>query len=282
MKHIYLSAIALFAAILSVTAQRSPNLTIKGYYNQSNTSFAEITNGNHFLFHSAGGPSNAIEIGWSITNSATAPKDSVMMGDMLHIQHHYSNGSFHWNYTFSYSGIHLPAGQTSAIYPSTAGWPNTPGTGLMDVNSIFNGASGAHNVTWCDSVWIEAGTTTLVNPPAEADYSDNISCKTVVFDGWMTSVDDMDVDIYGDGLLVFPNPSATRDINIMFNFGHTTSKATVCIVDITGKIVYNQSVGSNLSGVQTIALNIPPLAPGMYALRLTAGDKAIIEKIYLY
>lgn len=282
MKSIYLITIILFTAASGAIAQRMPNLTIKGYFNQSNTAYTEITDGIHFLFNNTGGPTNAIEIAWSATNNATAPKDSVMMGDMLHIQHQYSTGSVQWNYTLGYSGVYLPAGQTTIIYPSSAGWPNTPGSGLMNVNSIFNGSSGAHSITWCDSIWIEAGPTTMGNPPTDADLTDNETCKNVVFDSWMTGINDLDVDIHGNGLLVFPNPSATRDINIIFNFGHYYSgKATVCIVDVAGKVVYNRAIGANLSGVQTIALDIPAIVPGMYSLRLTTDDKAVIEKIYI-
>jgi hypothetical protein len=67
----------------------------------------------------------------------------------------------------------------------------------------------------------------------------------------------------------------------MYNFGLNTSSAVVTIMDLTGKVVYSKNIGTNLSGVQSISLQMGNIIPGMYSVRLATDDKVTIEKIYV-
>jgi hypothetical protein len=286
MKRIYLLMIVMVVAVSNAMAQRAVDLSVKGYYSQGTTNtWQAISNGMRFLFDGGGGtnPATAINFGWEATNHAANVNDSVMAGDSVHVLRYFANTSGAWGFSSGYATtMNLKGGgATSGVYSPTSGWPKAVSPDDNNLDNIFNGASGSESLTWCDTIWINAGPTTMANPPVETVLNNNESCATITANGWATGVNEIGVDIKENGLIVYPNPSVARDINVMYNFGSNTSKATVTIVDVAGKVVYNQVIGTNLTGVKVIALNIPSIAPGMYSLRLATDNATATEKIYV-
>jgi hypothetical protein len=279
MKNVYLLMILMIIAVSNASAQRAVDVSVKGYYSQGTAgTWQPVTNGIRFLFSAT----TPVNFGWEVTNHAVNVNDSVMSGDSIHVLTYFSNGSGTWNFNKTYTTVMnlKGGGAISGIYSQVTGPraidPNSP-----PLNNVFGGASGSVNLTWCDSIWVTAGPSTVANPPVETILNNNNNCNAVVANGWATSVNNIGVDIKENGLIVYPNPSAARDINVMYDFGSNSSKATVTIVDIAGKVVYNQVIGTNLTGVKVIPLNIPGIAPGMYSLRLATDNATATEKIYV-
>ena len=65
----------------------------------------------------------------------------------------------------------------------------------------------------------------------------------------------------------------------LFDFGNNNT-GVITIADVTGKIVYTQQL-NNVKGLQSVKINAGGLANGLYSLRLTAGSKIAVEKIYV-
>jgi hypothetical protein len=280
MKQVYLLMILMIVAAANTMAQRAVDLSVKGYYSQGTTnSWQPITNGIRFLFSAT----TPINFGWEVTNHAVNVNDSVMSGDSVHVLRYFGNTTGTWAFSSSYATtMNLKGGgAVSGIYSQVTGWPRAIDPNTPPLNNVFGGTSGSVNLTWCDSVWITAGPATMANPPVETILNNNNNCAAVVANAWATSVNNIGVDIKENGLIVYPNPSVARDINVMYDFGSNSSKATVTIVDIAGKVVYNQVIGTNLTGVKVIPLNIPGIAPGMYSLRLATDNATATEKIYV-
>jgi hypothetical protein len=272
MKRIYLLMMVMIAAVVSASAQRAVDLSIRHFYKLGTTAPTasnEITNGTHILFD--GDAQYKINVGYIIKNSATAAKDSVMKSDTIRFRT-YLNGSTFIN--FADNEFYIPANSQYGIF-TLSSYPkaHTPGP-------AFNNVSSALATTLCDSIWI-IPTPGNMNPPVEANPSNDTTCHNVIIDGWQTAINDVDVDVEGNGLIVYPNPAVSRDINILYNFGANTSKAVVTIVDVTGKVVYNKVIGTDLKGTQNIALQMGNITPGMYSVRLATDDKTTVEKIFV-
>jgi hypothetical protein len=274
MKRIYLLMLAVGATAVTASAQRAVDLSIRHFYKLGNstslpTTSQEITNGTHILFD--GDEQYKFQFGYIIKNNATVPKDSVMKSDTLFFRTFLDGGIFQ---TVAGPGLYIPVGASTGML-GVDGWPDAVKPG-----PAFNNISQPLPTRLCDSVWIKSPTGSP-NPAVEANPSNDTTCHDVIIDGWQTGINDFDVDAEGNGLLVYPNPAVSRDINIMYNFGANTSKAVVTIVDVTGKVVYNKVIGTDLKGTQNIALQMGNINPGMYSVRLATDDKTTVEKIFV-
>ena len=118
-----------------------------------------------------------------------------------------------------------------------ASWPS--GTGFQDVPNI-PGAKGTYNVTFNQNT-------------GEYSFSKSLS---------------IDTQVINDKIVVFPNPTSSL-LNLSVNDSIILNKVT--IVDITGKVVIEQT--ENLS-----TINVEQLAKGVYILTAYAGDKKYQEK----
>jgi hypothetical protein len=272
MKRIYLLMLVTIFPAVSALAQRNVDMSLRRFYKLGTatpTMSDEIVNGTHILFDAD--KNYKVNFGYIIKNGATLAKDSVSATDTIKIRATLGGGILH---NVASNGISLAAGGQTGIVGLTS-YPKalTPGPG-------FNNTSGAIPVKYCDSIWIISPVGSG-NPAVEANPVNDTVCSNVIVDGWMTGINDVDVDAEGNGLLVYPNPAVSRDINIMYNFGANTSKAVVTIVDVTGKVVYNKIIGTDLKGTQNIALQMGNITPGMYSVRLATDDKTTVEKIFV-
>lgn len=80
----------------------------------------------------------------------------------------------------------------------------------------------------------------------------------------------------GKEVLLFPNPAAN---NLTLAFASNYIKIEVCIIDITGKIIYKTSA----IDVRKIEVNTADLAAGVYVVQIQTGDfietkKLVVEK----
>ncbi|WP_276132213.1 T9SS type A sorting domain-containing protein [Polluticoccus soli] len=273
MKSIYLMLIVI-AAALNVSAQRNVDMSIRHFYKLGTGTFTaanEVTNGTHILFD--GDEQYKINFGYIFINNAANAADSVMQSDTIKFRSFIGGGILH---TGAGPGFYLPGGVAGGAQSgiiTLQGYPMAIAPG-----DAFNGVSDALQVSLCDSIWIVSAAGSL-NPAVEANRANDTICNNVIVDGWASGINNIEVDLDGNGLLVYPNPSASRDINIMYNFGVRTSKAIVTVVDVTGKVVYSKNIGTNLSGTQNIALHMGDITPGMYSVRLATDTKTVVEKI---
>ena len=53
---------------------------------------------------------------------------------------------------------------------------------------------------------------------------------------------------------------------------------SVKIVDLAGKIIFNQSIYDNS---KTVSLDLTGIPAGIYILEITSGNKSVVEKIVL-
>lgn len=126
--------------------------------------------------------------------------------------------------------------------------------------------------TWCDSLWAVSQSGAVI---ADPNVANNKECLSIKFMQDPASVEDMvaDASILG----VYPNP-AKSNINVAYKFT-ANSKASLAIVDMTGKTVYSQNLGSNLSGTQIFPIDITNIASGLYMVELTVNDMKVLGKV---
>ena len=73
-----------------------------------------------------------------------------------------------------------------------------------------------------------------------------------------------------DELVLFPNPT-NSSLELAFK-STSESRATVYIVDLFGKVVYNRAIDKQAEGLQQIELSVEQLAAGTYFLVLVDGE----------
>jgi hypothetical protein len=264
MKRIYLLMATCVGLATTATAQRHPDVTVQHYYMLgTGAATTEIVDNTHILFDAD--KNYQINYGLKINNLATNAADSVAMTDTIRIKTPLFN--FRDRFSIAAGSSFGPYGVSSfpqAIIPGT-----DPGQPWDDF------VSKPVTVNWCDSIWIysAAGST---DPVDELVTNNNKTCNSVIIDGWMTGVDE--VKISGNGLMVYPNPS-TGSLTALFDFGNNNS-GVITITDVTGKTVYTQQL-NNVKGLQSVKINATGLANGLYSLRLAAGSKIAVERIYI-
>ena len=82
-------------------------------------------------------------------------------------------------------------------------------------------------------------------------------------------------ELVGLNIEVYPNPT---NGTIMLDIEGESDGFVVDILDINGKSIHNQSIGSIASGVRK-AIDLSHVADGMYFLRLDDGQSTITRKL---
>jgi hypothetical protein len=75
-----------------------------------------------------------------------------------------------------------------------------------------------------------------------------------------------------------PNPS-TGSSSVLLNL-NTESDVQIALVDLNGKLIA-QGTYNNLSGAQSIALNLNGLAAGIYAVNVQVNGTQFTEKLVI-
>jgi hypothetical protein len=79
------------------------------------------------------------------------------------------------------------------------------------------------------------------------------------------------------GLAIYPNP-ATAQTSISFNLKEE-AKVSVSIVDVTGKSVYANELGSIASGAHKVNVNTDTLSNGVYMVNVTSNGSVSTQKL---
>ena len=76
---------------------------------------------------------------------------------------------------------------------------------------------------------------------------------------------------------IYPNPSNTNNVTILYDFNASNSKGSLEIYDLNGKIVKTENLNSSGFSKKEISLN--GIVPGIYFVNLTVGNNRISEKL---
>ncbi len=91
----------------------------------------------------------------------------------------------------------------------------------------------------------------------------------------------MSVDDYNQiSLGVFPNPSADKKINLVYDLNSSIDKNSVSIYNVTGAKVFETSLLNN-AGFYDKQLDLSSLKTGIYLLNFKSGDFQVTKKIVL-
>lgn len=270
MKRIYFLILLTIAVALQAVAQnRVVDLSVNHYIGKTTSTKQVITNGMKLLADASG--NSKYYYRWQIKNNGP---DSLKTGDTIMMNPPYSTGNVRYVFPATGTRISLPMNDEMGIIP-------VDGSGNEEVIELkpFAGitASGTNtSYQWCDSIWIRKGASNppVTDPSTPPNNNDKI-CHTVELTFWLTGVNTITNE--EDGFLLFPNP-AKDQLTIRFDFG-TSADATVIIRDITGKVVFNRHLGSNISGTRDFALDISALNSGLYMAELSYNDNKIVSKL---
>ncbi len=80
---------------------------------------------------------------------------------------------------------------------------------------------------------------------------------------------------------MYPNPSANKIVNLVFDLKNTTSQeSTISVYNIQGQLVYTTQVNAT-NGFYNKTLNLSNLQSGMYIVQFKAGDNSLSKKLIL-
>jgi hypothetical protein len=100
----------------------------------------------------------------------------------------------------------------------------------------------------------------------------NDSCRTTTFAGGTVSVASVTGTLSEYAVTnVFPNP-ASAQVNFELNMGGN-SNVIVKVMDLTGRMVYQEAKGNLTKGVHTISINTGSFAPGLYLYQVVMGEE---------
>lgn len=78
-------------------------------------------------------------------------------------------------------------------------------------------------------------------------------------------------------VIVSPNP-ATNEVTINYNLT-TVGLVNITLLDMNGKLLIQQSEGTQVTGLYSKQLDVSGLAPGIYLIKLQVGNSAVYCKI---
>lgn len=261
MKRIYL-LLLLITAASGAYAQRTVDLSVTAKMGTTTTNKVPIQTG-QTIIADTGVKGSQFYYGWDVKNNSST--DSLKPGDTLFIKTAYSGSKVRFVFT---TGTSLKAGKTISIFPVDNNGQElkihlSPATASVATN-INN------SYQWCDSVWVVNGPNTAINDP----QNNNRSCVTVQRIIHAMDVNDLTQDI--QSLSLYPNP-AQGQINMKYNFGNNAS-ATIYVRDVTGKIVYSNTLGKGITGTQEYKLDISTLHSGLYIFEMHCNDQKVLNK----
>ena len=102
--------------------------------------------------------------------------------------------------------------------------------------------------------------------------TDSIGCST---NGSFTVDSELTIEnLQGLNMSIYPNPS---NGNFNIDFGADLTNATIEIIDLTGKVVYTQSVSWNVTNI-----SVSELASGNYIIKVTSDQGNSIGQLNKY
>lgn len=97
----------------------------------------------------------------------------------------------------------------------------------------------------------------------------------VIFNNRTTAAEE--VELNGELVTVFPNPSAYNHIKLMF--GNYSGKVDVKVYDLVGNLVY--TADANIDSKSILPLTIAHVAPGMYTVKVSGDHLSATRKLII-
>lgn len=255
MKRIYLLMILMVGLATSTFAQRTINARLQHVFKEtSSASYAQFKTSDTLLINGE----KSYYYGWNITNYGP---DTTIMGDSLKVL-----STWGTRYRYGYNGNYTGVDSSILITPTANPITLNPGSGIT--------MSGYQSINWCDSLWIIDQSGAVIK---DDTLSNNLACTNLTVLYWLLSVDG-ELKTDKEAFMMYPNP-ATSKMNIKYNFG-TNNKAQVRVIDVTGKTVHAQDLGT-LNGVQDVQLNLPHMSTGVYVVQLVTNDRTLTKQLYI-
>lgn len=261
MKRIYLLMFLFVAFAGNAFAQKTLNLELQHLWSETGGSgtYAEFKTTDTLMINGE----KAYWYGWRIINygpDTSISTDSLKLRSTWGTTYRGQLSSF--GLGLNDSAFITPADQSGNAVSTTL----SPGSGIS--------MSGYQSVDWCDSVWVTDANGNAYNDDTLAN---NLACTQITVLYWLLSVDG-ELKTDKEAFMLYPNP-ATQKLNIKYNFG-TNNAAAVRVIDVTGKTVHNQDLGT-LSGVQDVQLNLQRIPAGVYVVQLVTNDRTLTRQLYI-
>ena len=120
----------------------------------------------------------------------------------------------------------------------------------------------------------------LIDPTGKIDNAGKADITTAVGNGYQQGINAGIAQVLSSDhtVALAPNP-ATGSSSILLNL-NTESDVLITLVDLNGKLIA-QGTYNNLSGAQSIALNLNGLAAGIYAVNVQVNGAQFTEKLVI-
>jgi sugar lactone lactonase YvrE len=89
-----------------------------------------------------------------------------------------------------------------------------------------------------------------------------------------------EINSSSNGLNIYRNPS-TGDLTMISTLSEPLPHSTIGIYDVMGQIAFRKDIGNLPKGYNSIEINIPRLASGVYLIELSAGEKHFLKKLII-
>lgn len=96
------------------------------------------------------------------------------------------------------------------------------------------------------------------------------------FDPTLSTAEEMQIDMK---VTLYPNP-ASEYTTLEFELQNAATVA-VEVADVTGKVVYNETLANLAEGKQSVNINTQPLAEGVYFVNLRNGNNVVSKKLVI-
>jgi hypothetical protein len=120
----------------------------------------------------------------------------------------------------------------------------------------------------------------LIDPTGKIDNAGKADITTAVGNGYQQGINAGIAQVLTSDhtVALAPNPS-TGSSSVLLNL-NTESDVQIALVDLNGKLIA-QGTYNNLSGAQSIALNLNGLAAGIYAVNVQVNGTQFTEKLVI-
>lgn len=120
----------------------------------------------------------------------------------------------------------------------------------------------------------------LIDPTGKIDNAGKADITTAVGNGYQQGINAGIAQVLSSDhtVALAPNP-ATGSSSVLLNL-NTESDVQIALVDLNGKLIA-QGTYNNLSGAQSIPLNLNGLAAGIYAVNVQVNGTQFIEKLVI-
>jgi hypothetical protein len=156
----------------------------------------------------------------------------------------------------------------------------------FEVLATERGAFGDFVVDPGDSIWVDVGFRVDMTKPLDQRYLDRkaqlvtegkadlLNKQIVELTGGFTPLSVYDKKV-SHRIQVYPNPIANSSLELLFD-SDINSTASIAIYSLLGERVYRYDGVDSHQGENRASLSLPPLAQGMYIVKVILGNKQLL------